>query len=344
MSDGTSATPGRASDRAAPNILVSPLKSRFNRFITRFGETLGAAGLQTAELDWRLASMRRSDFILLHWPDAFFGWRGLPRTAARLAKLLAARAAGAKLVWLAHNVVPHGGGRSPGPLMPIFLRAIDGVIFMSDASRDAALERYPQLRRTRQLVTVHGLYPPVVPLPEPRAPVSGEPVRLLNFGLLRPYKNVEALIEAAAAEPDDAHLLVLGYAADGDYGAALAASAGPNTRIEARRESVSEEDLEQAIDAADLVVLPYRNIMHSGSAIHALSRNRPVVVPATGAMPELQALMGEAWVFTYQGEFDRAVLKDALAWVRQARPATPPLDRLDWARVERDLSGFIAGF
>lgn len=245
---------------------------------------------------------------------------------------------------MAHNVVPHGAGRRDGPLAAIFLSAIDGVIFMSETSRQAALAHYPQLARARHLVTVHGLYAPVTPVPPARARTDGQPMTLLNFGLLRPYKNIEALIDAVAARPGAARLHVLGFSADRDYGASLAARAGEAVVIDARDASIPEAELEQAIDAADLVVLPYRNIMHSGSAIHALSRHRPVVVPAVGAMPELRALMGDDWVFTFDGEFDGATLAQALAWGAGPRAAAPPLDRLCWGRVERDLADFFARF
>ena len=62
--------------------------------------------------------------------------------------------------------------------------------------------------------------------------------------------------------------------------------------------------------AADLVVLPFSDIMHSGSAILALSFNKPVLVPARGALPELQTRVGAAWVQTYRrrthaGDTDR---------------------------------------
>ena len=49
-------------------------------------------------------------------------------------------------------------------------------------------------------------------------------------------------------------------------------------------------------------MLPFSDIMHSGSAILALSFNKPVLVPARGSLPELQALVGTDWVRTYVGE------------------------------------------
>jgi beta-1,4-mannosyltransferase len=39
--------------------------------------------------------------------------------------------------------------------------------------------------------------------------------------------------------------------------------------------------------AADLIALPYKEILNSGSAILALSFDRPILVPAAGALAEL---------------------------------------------------------
>jgi hypothetical protein len=86
--------------------------------------------------------------------------------------------------------------------------------------------------------------------------------------------------------------------------------------------------------AADLVVLPFSDIMHSGSAILALSFNKPVLVPARGALPELQARVGAQWVRTYQGELTPAILADAAVWAKNSiRNPLPDLSSFDWPPI-----------
>ena len=88
--------------------------------------------------------------------------------------------------------------------------------------------------------------------------------------------------------------------------------------------------------AADLVVLPYRAIQNSGSAILALSADRPVVVPALGAMTELADQVGLDWVHTYDGEFSTDVLIESLHWLRHRTGGdSPDLSGLDWNHIGR---------
>ena len=88
--------------------------------------------------------------------------------------------------------------------------------------------------------------------------------------------------------------------------------------------------------AADLVVLPYRAIQNSGSAMLALSADRPVVVPALGAMRELQAAVGEDWVRCYEGDFDADELERSIRWAREptARSCAAGAPRLERHRRE----------
>jgi len=83
--------------------------------------------------------------------------------------------------------------------------------------------------------------------------------------------------------------------------------------------------------AADLVVLPYDDILHSGSALLSLSFNRPILVPERGAMTELRANVGEEWVYTYTGTLTAGDVEATLRAVRrEVRAAQAPLDHLDW--------------
>jgi glycosyltransferase involved in cell wall biosynthesis len=112
------------------------------------------------------------------------------------------------------------------------------------------------------------------------------------------------------------------------------AAAGSSPAVRLELEFLSPDRIAMVLRAADLVVLPYRAIQNSGSAILALSADRPVVVPELGAMTELQRQIGADWVHTYSGDFTPAVLTDSLRWLRNGdRPARPDLTDLDWQTI-----------
>ena len=61
-----------------------------------------------------------------------------------------------------------------------------------------------------------------------------------------------------------------------------------DSRIEVRTSPhIPREDLQLYLNAADVVVLPFLDVLTSGSAITALGFGRPVIVPAIGCLPEL---------------------------------------------------------
>jgi hypothetical protein len=103
-----------------------------------------------------------------------------------------------------------------------------------------------------------------------------------------------------------------------------------------------EIDLERYIDQAHGIILPYRNILNSGSAFFALSRNRPILAPRIGSLPELQDEVGKEWVSLFDGQISQEILKTFADWLRQRDPKSDcNLSRFNWDRIGEELSDFI---
>ena len=82
--------------------------------------------------------------------------------------------------------------------------------------------------------------------------------------------------------------------------------------------------------------------MHSGTALLALSFDRPVLMPDRGAMSELQDRVGPEWMRTYSDDFSREVLVEAVRWAETgARPSQAPLDELQWPRLARQTEALF---
>jgi hypothetical protein len=76
--------------------------------------------------------------------------------------------------------------------------------------------------------------------------------------------------------------------------------------------------------------------MHSGSALLALSFDRPVLVPDRGAMTELQQRVGADWMRTYASDLTPSILAEGVEWARTTdRADRPPLGDLEWPRLAR---------
>jgi glycosyltransferase involved in cell wall biosynthesis len=245
--------------------------------------------------------------VHLHWVFAFSlpGARRFPvlRRAAQAWFSLWLRTAGllgVRLVWTAHNVLPHG---------PVFaddvearrrlVRACDLVIAHAPAALDELAARGAVPRRTA--IIPHG---PVGPAPAAgplRTPGAGDgPRAFLFFGKVRPYKGVGDLLAAFASLPAHvpATLTVAGRCGDPAERAELAALARrAGSRAALRLDRVPDAEVTGLLAAADTVVLPFRRVTTSGSAMLALCHGRPLIVPD---LPSLADLPDQA-VLRYDG-------------------------------------------
>ena len=124
--------------------------------------------------------------------------------------------------------------------------------------------------------------------------------RLLFVGLVRPYKNVPALVAAFADLPaPQARLHVAGNAADPALAEQLGALAAADGRVSLDLRHVPDPELAAEIGRAQLVVLPYAEMHNSGAVLLALSLRRPVLVPENAVNTALAAEVGERWVLRY---------------------------------------------
>jgi glycosyltransferase involved in cell wall biosynthesis len=252
----------------------------------------------------RIAGAR---LIHLHWVFTFIlpGSRRLPvmRQMAYvwfLVWLRICRMLGMHLVWTAHNVLPHGQVFADDAAARRALVEASDLVLAHSQSALAELAALGAVAR-RSAVIQHGPIAPIPPTAALRTPgTGGGPRRFLFFGRVLEYKGVDDLLAAFVAMPDDvaAHLTVAGQCDDPRLRSRLYALAQRGgARVLLRLEHVPEPEVAQLLAAADVVVLPFRRVTTSGSAMLALSHGRPLIVPD---LPGLADLPDQA-VLRYEG-------------------------------------------
>jgi len=137
---------------------------------------------------------------------------------------------------------------------------------------------------------------------------------VLFFGLLRPYKGVDLLIEAFASAPEDAVLLVVGMPRlPIDDLRDKVRRLGISSRVRFVPRFVEDREIPAYFRRADLVVLPYREAEQSGVLATALAFSSPLLLSAVGGFTELAERHGAARLVP-PGELEplRAALLDLL--------------------------------
>ena len=256
-------------------------------------------------------------------------------------------------VFTSHNVLRRGAGRLREQGARRMVAACDATIVHTKAGEREIVARYGA-DPSRVHTIPHGAFdylttqPEEKPLPPELAAVEG-PV-ILCFGVLRPYKGVDVLIEAFDGI-EGAELWVVGRPwMDVEPLRAAAASVGGAVRFVDR--FVAEDELPAYFRRADVVALPYRDIDQSGVLYTALAFGKAIVASAIGGFAEV-AEDHQALVPVPPG--DPAALHGALAELvadpaariaQEARAAAAAAGPYSWdeaARLTLGLYREIAG-
>jgi glycosyltransferase involved in cell wall biosynthesis len=239
------------------------------------------------------------DVLHLHWTTPFLRARGAVGYALYAAKvcldLVLVRLAGTRVVWTMHNFLSHEAAhpRTEAALCRAICRIASRVVVHGGAGRDYARAAFGCPDRKIAVIPLghyRAAYGPALPRGDARARLGLAPGArvFLCLGLLRPYKGLEALLEAwGRLRPEGATLLVVGQSLDPAYGERLRrlAAATPGVRLDDRY--VPDDEIPVFFSAADAAVLPFLRVLTSSSVILAMSYGVPVVAPRVGDIPEV---------------------------------------------------------
>ena len=251
------------------------------------------------------------------------------------------------LVLTAHDVLPrqpHPGQRTAQ--RRLYERA-DAIVVHSLHGRHRLIDALDIDSRTVHVIP-HGAFdyltrlPWERPLPRDLAAVRGPVV--LCFGLMRPYKGIDVLLEAwRGIECAELGLVGMPKMRIGR----LMATAPPGVRFVPRY--VTEPEIPAFFRRADLVVLPYRQIDQSGVLFSALAFGRPLLLTNVGGFPEVAATGGAELVEPGEPEELGAAMRRLLADDERRRElgaaaARAAAEVYSWDRIAERTLGLYRSF
>lgn len=199
------------------------------------------------------------------------------------------------VVWTVHNKRHHE------KRYPLIERVINEIAFWSsdrisvkcENARSVLVETYYNAKEEKISVVPDGnyisSYQNVCNKPSARDSLSidDEKFVYLFFGLIRPYKGVPELIDAFDhLQFTDIELWIVGNPYTEEYKEKLAKKVNDKPDIHTEFEFVERDQVQYYMNAADVLVLPYRDILNSGSVHLGLSFALPIISPKIGCIPE----------------------------------------------------------
>ena len=244
-------------------------------------------------------------------------------------------------VLTAHYILPPRPGRMRRAAARRAFSRMDAVVAHSEHGA-RRLREDVGLDPARVRVIHHGAFDYLTRLPE-EAPLPAElegadgPV-VLFFGLLRPYKGLETLLDAFR-RVIGAELWIVGNPRmDVEPMRRAAAKASGRARFVTR--FIDEAEIPAIFRRADVVVLPYLDAEHSGVLYTGLAFGKPMVLSAVGGFPEV-ADQGAARLVppgdpgALADELDRLVADDAARAELGAAAARAAAGPYSWDEAAR---------
>ena len=248
----------------------------------------------------------------------------------------------AKIVTVVHNAADHEAAPWKKMLLTRQIRASDAIITHTSALASAASRIAPG---KPVAVMPHPLFE--YPAANGALPRRAE-LELLMFGLVRPYKGADILVEAVGRFPGlDIFTSIVGESWGDRKSLNHRIAASPmEHRIERVDQYVSDQDAAEYFHRADVIVLPYRNVTGSGVVPLAMHYGKPVIATDLDGFRDM-VLPGETGWLVPPRDIDALAICIAHRLRRNdAAPMRPAIrhyaSEMTWDRFARqiiDVSG-----
>lgn len=239
----------------------------------------------------------RPDYIHFDWETSYYYRKNLLLTLINvpffvLQVYVARFFFGCKLAWTPHNITPHDSRYIAVHRFcrRFFARNMDWIRLFSEKTIPVAA-RELQCAAGKFKIIPEGSYVDYYPNSIDREAARhqlniGEQKKvMLYLGLIKPYKGITSLIECFNRYYDENTVLIIaGRIMDINYGEHIKRLI--NARIILIDRFIKGDELQVYFNAADVVVLPFKKIENSGSAILAMGFKKAVIAPQMGVLTE----------------------------------------------------------
>ncbi|ULQ60049.1 glycosyltransferase [Brucepastera parasyntrophica] len=299
-------------DKQRCNIGFSPLTSTNNKYIEITVSCIKSTGAEVYGFYSIFSHPRllwRTDAVILNWFERL-GEKPLPRIRKLLAKIGIIAILGIfriKIIYVLHNRVNHEERNRKMSLwfMKHLCRRADKIIILSRASREVLTPYMNEKKIEKKICYIPhpnyiDAYTPNEAKMKTLVSIPENTLILLFVGAVRPYKNIELLISAAAQSSNrNIHFIIAGRPRDAAYKNALEEKAEGLSNITLLLQFIEDDILTALIHHSHMLILPYdqQSSLNSGTAILAFSCAKTVICPEIATIQDFPGDL--CYTYTY---------------------------------------------
>lgn len=241
----------------------------------------------------------KPDILHLHWLHPLFIRNNLSKTLVRLTALIVElcilKIIGIKIVWTAHNIKNHDSlyVRLDQICTKFVAKISHGIIAHSQTAKQEIVKQLNIKNHQKIFVVPHGnyidYYDNHVSRTEARNKLNiyHEKVVILLLGSIRENKGVLELIETfKKLNQEEVELIVAGKPANKELEQTIKHQISANQNIQFISGFVPDEDIQTYMNACDVVVFPYQEILTSGAVFLAMSFKKACIAPRQSCLGE----------------------------------------------------------
>lgn len=308
-------------------------------------------GVDVQEFSFKRLFLMRYDIVHIHWPELYLNSHYLSKAilynVMLILGLLLGKCFNKKTVWTVHNLKPHKikYQRLNKLFWRCYLPLVDSVISLSKSNEKLFFEKFSFKKKLNSAVVYHGLYEGYyennISKDDAKKHFAIDPSSkvCLFIGQVKAYKNVEALVDIFNQNKlKDTVLIIAGKFESAEYYNKVKALADSNSNIIINNKFIFDNELQHYFNAADLCVLPFKDIFNSGSVLLSASFNTPVLVPYSDNFMEYAELIGDNFIATYSEDINENLITEQLNATSKLLKNNE--NKLLWCEVQKELSDY----
>ncbi len=246
-----------------------------------------------------------------------------------------------RIVWTVHNLMPHESQTTNDLRVAQVMSKISSKVIVHSKETILRMNKL-KIDTNNTIVVPHGNYKDIYPNNISRKAarkifnIGRNDLVLLFFGLIRPYKGVDELVDTyKKLDITNVHLIIAGKCDD----TALKEKLNhliKDSNIIFHNKYIEKSEVATYFNASDIVCLPFKAITTSGSALLALTFGKPIIAPNSGSIKEFPKTLGYIYdpkkPYALESAIRKAILeKDKLKYM--GLEAQKYSDSISWDKI-----------